>query len=327
METRDIKPVLRIGTRASPLALAQAEHVRAQMLATPAFSGYDINLVPITTRGDKILDKPLAEIGGKGLFTAELDQGLLEGTLDLAVHSLKDLPTDSSDLFAIAATPRREDARDCFISPTNYQNSTTLIAYIPQGATIGTASLRRGAQLLARRPDLKIVSIRGNVGTRLQKMIDQKLAGIILARAGLNRLGYDDDIGISMDPDLMLPAAGQGALAIQCHARNHDLIEKLSVLHDPTTHACVAAERQFLNRLEGNCRTPIAAFATIHHNTLTLKGRVLSLDGQRHHDVSGSVPMVAAVSLADRLADDVIQNASDILPPGNGSRSEPQKDH
>ncbi len=327
MEVKDKPQNINIGTRSSPLALAQAEYVRDQMRASGAFDDCEIILVPLTTRGDQILDKPLAEIGGKGLFTAELDLGLENGSIDLAVHSLKDLPTEGSDLLTIAATPKRADVRDCLILNKAAFADTNRFEDLPEGARIGTASLRRAAQILARRPDIEIISLRGNVGTRIRKMEEQGLAGIVLARAGLDRLGYSEEIGISLDTEFMLPAAGQGALAIQCLTSNTFLRERLGQLHDPLTHQCVAAERKFLNRLEGNCRTPIAAHATMKGDEITLIGRVLSLDGAQMGEATGSVEHHNALALADNLAETLIETSPELIPRPVDVIGSPQRDY
>ena len=241
-----------------------------------------IALQKIITQGDKRLDKPLAEIGGKGLFTEELEAGLRDGTLDFAVHSLKDLPTEDADGLMLGAILPREDARDVLVPRPGL--TVTNLADLPHGARLGTASLRRKAQALAARPDLAVAPLRGNVGTRLSKLAltDDDADGFdatLLAAAGLNRLGMDLADAVPLAPDAMLPAAGQGALAVQCRAADAALKEALGKLHCAETAACVTAERAFLNRLDGSCRTPIAAHAEIADGRLTLRGRLLAEDG------------------------------------------------
>ena len=266
---------LRLGTRASPLALAQSRHVAAQLAAHHQWPAEAIELVEIVTKGDKRLDRKLADIGGKGLFTEELEAGLHAGELDLAVHSLKDLPTQMPDGLTLAAILPRAASRDVMIGRRAYQS----LDDIPQGGRIGTASLRRQAQILARRPDLDIVAIRGNVQTRLAKLEDEGLDAIILAAAGLARLQLSPANSVELDADAMLPAAGQGALAVQINAAQTNMQALLAPLHCSDTAACVTAERAFLNALDGSCRTPIAAAAELFDARVHLHGRLLAEDG------------------------------------------------
>ncbi len=287
--TTPMQGQIKIGTRASPLAMAQAEQVRDTLAALPQFAHCKLTLVSLSTRGDQILDKPLAELGGKGLFTAELDQGLRSGEIDLAVHSLKDLPTEAvDDLVTIAAIPKREDPRDALIyaDKPSAINAADPLQHLRQGAKIGTASLRRKAQLLALRPDLDVQTLRGNVGTRLNKLKTENFDATLLACAGLNRLGQAQQIHIHLATNILLPAAGQGALAIECLAARHDLREALACVHHLETAICVAAERSFLNALDGSCRTPIAAMADFNDGEISLTGRVLFEDGSDMAEVT-----------------------------------------
>ena len=271
-----------IGTRASPLALAQTEQIVAALQNVGGLPADAIAVKKISTKGDEILDRTLAEIGGKGLFTDELNAGLRDGSIDLAVHSLKDLPTAEAPGLLTAAMPTREDARDILIMATPDSPSPATLADLPDGARVGTASLRRKAQILKARPDLDIVPLRGNIGTRLGKLSLDGVAATVLAMAGLNRMGYAGPDWQPLAPDIMLPAAGQGVLAVQCRVDDADLIAQLAGLDDAETRACVTAERSFLAGLDGSCRTPIAALAIRddeNANTAVLHGRLLAEDG------------------------------------------------
>jgi hydroxymethylbilane synthase len=264
---------LRIGTRKSPLALWQAEHIKD--LLERRHPGLAVELVKIMTKGDKILDVSLSQVGGKGLFVKEIEEALLDGRIDLAVHSMKDVPTDLEQGLILAATTEREDPRDAVIA-----RDAVPFKEFPVGSRIGTASLRRQAQLLHLRPDFVMLPIRGNVGTRINKLVDDNLAAVILAYAGLKRLGLADRVTEILEPSVSLPAIGQGALGIETRdddARVNDLIAFLD--HPATAHA-VAAERSFLRKLEGGCQVPIACFGTIQGSDLTVEGRVVSLDGK-----------------------------------------------
>jgi hydroxymethylbilane synthase len=263
-----------IGTRGSALARWQAEWVKARLQA--AHPGLDVSLAIIKTTGDKILDVPLAKVGGKGLFVKEIEEALLAGTVDLAVHSMKDVPTALPDPLHLAAVPRREDPFDALIS-----RAAVPLAKLPAGATIGTSSLRRQAQLLAYRPDLKIVSLRGNLDTRLRKVSEGAMDAIVLAAADLRRLGWADRITEILPPAVSLPAIGQGALGIECRREDERVNDMVRALDDPETAACVAAERAFLTRLEGGCQVPIAAYATLQVEGLTLEGLIAGVRGER----------------------------------------------
>lgn len=270
--------VLRLGTRTSRLATWQAEHVARELRA--AWPGLDVELVPFVTEGDKVLDKPLPEIGGKGLFTVELEGALGAGRIDLAVHSLKDLPTDDPPGLTVGATTEREDPRDAWICPTGHA-----LGDLPRGATVGTSSLRRGSQLLRRRPDLVIRSIRGNVETRIRKVHEEAYDAGVLALAGLSRLGIEDRAASVLDLDTMLPAPGQAALGIQVRAGDEAVRELVGALDHPATRAAVTAERQLLASLGGGCSAPIAAYGTVQGGRLHLRARVVSLDGARAVEV------------------------------------------
>jgi hydroxymethylbilane synthase len=269
---------LTIGTRGSALALAQANRV-AECL-NEAHPELLVDIDVIKTTGDAVLDKSLPEIGGKGLFTSELEEALLEGTLDCAVHSLKDLPVESPRGLAIAAIPEREDARDAIIAagfPRGEDGDAVLMA-LPEGARVGTSSLRRAAQLLAKRPDLQILDIRGNVDTRLRKLSEGGYDAIVLALAGLKRLDRDGEVSGVLSYRLMLPAAGQGALAIQARDDDGEVKRILSVLDHWATRQAVLAERAFLEAMGGGCHAPIAAFADVVGHNMEITGFAAGAD-------------------------------------------------
>jgi hydroxymethylbilane synthase len=263
---------LTIATRESALALWQAEHVRAQLAAR--YRGTTVELLGITTQGDRIVDRPLATIGGKGLFIKELENALREGRADLAVHSLKDVPMDVPEGFVLAAISAREDPRDAFVS-----NDHESIAALPAGSVVGTSSLRREAQLRERHPGVRIESLRGNVHTRLRKLDEGRYDAIILAAAGLKRLGLTTRIRALIDADESLPAPGQGALAIECRADRLDVQGALAPLADRGTTLATAAERAFSRALGGSCHTPLAAYAEWEEDRLWLRGLIASRSG------------------------------------------------
>jgi hydroxymethylbilane synthase len=267
---------LRIGTRGSPMALRQTELVRDRLLAAhPDLAAPGaIEIVTIRTTGDRVQDRRLAEIGGKGLFTKEIEEALLAGRIDLAVHSLKDVETWLPDGLEIACVLARDDPRDVFVSV-----QAPSLSALPKGARIGTASLRRQAQLLCRRPDLSIVPIRGNVNTRLHKLETGDIDAIVLALCGLERLGEAQRATEILSREIMLPAVGQGALAIECRVGDDGLRLLLDLLHDPRSAACVTAERAMLAALDGSCRTPIAGLAELDGDRLVLEGVLLKPDG------------------------------------------------
>jgi len=299
--------LIKIATRKSPLALWQAEHV-AKLLKT-THPSLNIELVKMVTQGDKILDTPLAKIGGKGLFVKELEQGMLNGDADIAVHSMKDVPAQLPEGLEIGAILFREDPRDAFVSNT-YSN----ISELPQGAVVGTSSLRRQCQLLEMRPDLQIKSLRGNVNTRLQKLDDGDYDAIILAAAGLIRLGFESRIKTALPVNTMLAAIGQGAIGIEC--RQDDLATKalIACLHDKPTAIRVRAERAMNFTLEGGCQAPIAGHARIKDNVLRLHGLVAEPDGSVMITEQLEGPIEEAeqigITVANRL---LASGAKDIL--------------
>jgi hydroxymethylbilane synthase len=267
---------LRIGTRGSPLALIQAEEVKARLIAAhPDLSDpAAIEIVVIKTTGDKIQDRALSEIGGKGLFTKEIEEALLDHSIDLAVHSMKDMPTVFPAGLEIACLLPREDPRDALISAGG-----ATLASLPQGTVVGTASLRRQAQLKAHRPDLAIVPLRGNVGTRLAKIERGDAAATLLALAGLKRLGRADLASEILSVDEMLPAAAQGVIGVECRSDDRAALDRLAPIHHAPTALCVAAERACLARLEGSCRTPIAIYAELLGDELRLRSLLARVDG------------------------------------------------
>ena len=271
------RAVLRIGTRGSPLALIQAEEVKARLIAAhPDLTAAAIEIVVIKTTGDQVQDRPLAEIGGKGLFTKEIEEALLDGSIDLAVHSMKDMPTVLPDGLEIPCLLPREDPRDALISAGGRR-----LADLPLGTVVGTASLRRQAQLKAQRPDLVMVPLRGNVGTRLTKIERGDAAATLLALAGLKRLGKADLASEVLSVDQMLPAAAKGAIGVECRSDDQAMHQRLAPIHDGPTGICVAAERACLARLEGSCRTPIAIYAELLDDQLHLRSLVATVDGRQ----------------------------------------------
>jgi hydroxymethylbilane synthase len=266
------KPVLRLGTRGSPLALIQANQVRDALMA--AHAGLAVEIVTIRTTGDKVQDRPLSEIGGKGLFTREIEDGLLGGTLDIAVHSAKDMLPILPDGLMLAAFLERQDPRDALVSPGHIAR----IGDLPRDATVGTVALRRKALLLHTRPDLKTVPIRGNVDTRLRKLDEGVAQALLLARAGLNRLGRGD-VGVPVPVEDMLPAAGQGAITIECRSDDGTTRDLLAAINHAATETCVRAEFAMQAVLEGSCRTPIAGYAVLADGGLWLRALIARPDG------------------------------------------------
>ena len=264
---------LKIATRQSPLALWQAEHIRARLEALHV--NLKVELVTFVTQGDKILDTPLAKIGGKGLFVKELEAALLDGRADLAVHSMKDVPMALPEGLTLAVICEREDPLDAFVS-----NTYARFDDLPQGAKVGTSSLRRKCQILKARPDLEIIDLRGNVGTRLSKLDAGNYDAIILASAGLKRLELSDRIRHTIQPDVSLPAVGQGALGLECREDDQAVLDLILPLLNYETNVCVRAERAFNAYLEGGCQVPIAGYATLQNNELQIEGRVGSVDGK-----------------------------------------------
>ncbi|MFE8034849.1 hydroxymethylbilane synthase [Thiohalocapsa marina] len=298
---------IRIATRKSPLAMWQAEHVAAELRRLHA--DLAVEIVGMTTRGDKILDAPLAKIGGKGLFVKELEQGMLDGTADIAVHSMKDVPVEFPDGLHLAVILDREDPLDAFVS-----NRFASLDELPQGACVGTSSLRRQCQLAARRPDLRIEPLRGNVNTRLQKLDDGVYDAIILAAAGLKRLGFGERIRDRISAEDSLPAIGQGAIGIECRQDDPRVNDLIAPLHHALTAERVRAERAMNARLQGGCQVPIAGHALHEGDALWVRGLVGSTDGTRLLRAERRGPAEQAEALGESLADALLeQGAGEIL--------------
>ena len=302
-----MKP-LRIATRKSPLAMWQAEHVAGRLRA--AHPDRSVELVGMTTQGDRVLDSPLAKIGGKGLFVKELENALLEDRADIAVHSVKDVPMELPDGLALPVILDREDPLDAFVS-----NHYGHVDELPAGARVGSSSLRRQCQLRARRPDLEVHDLRGNVNTRLGKLDAGEYDAILLAAAGLKRLGFDARIRNCLEPEVSLPAVGQGAIAIECRDGDNEVEARIASLNDPDTSDRVRAERAFNRRLEGGCQVPLAAHAILEADGgLWLRGLVGAVDGSQllQREVRG--PRAEAEALGIRLADELLElGAGELL--------------
>ncbi|WP_127019465.1 hydroxymethylbilane synthase [Rheinheimera mangrovi] len=298
--------LVRIATRKSALALWQANFVKAELEAS--HPGLQVELVPMSTQGDKILDTPLAKIGGKGLFVKELETAMLEGRADIAVHSMKDVPVDFPEGLMLHTICKREDPRDAFVSNTYQQ-----LADLPQGAVVGTSSLRRQCQIKAMRPDLQIKDLRGNVNTRLAKLDAGEFDAIILASAGLIRLGFEARIASFLDVGTSLPANGQGAVGIEC--RSDDLVvqQLLAPLEHKETRICVLAERAMNRKLQGGCQVPIGAFAILQQNELWLRGLVGQLDGSEilRSEIKGEATQ--AEQLGTQLAEQLLALGADRI--------------
>ncbi len=291
--------LLRIATRKSPLALWQAGHVRGRLLEL--HPGLEIELVTLSTQGDRVLDSPLAKIGGKGLFVKELEQGMLDGSADIAVHSMKDVPAELPEGLGLGALLEREDPRDAFVS-----NEYASIDDLPEGARVGTSSLRRQCQLRERRPDLQISDLRGNVGTRLGKLDNGDYAAIVLACAGLQRLGMEARITRALAPEEMLPAIAQGVIGIECRLDDARVRELLQPLNHPETGYRTQAERAMNATLAGGCQAPLAGFAELRHDFLELRGLVGWPDGSAiiRGEISGAA--TAAEDLGRQLAEQLL---------------------
>ncbi|MGY1450682.1 hydroxymethylbilane synthase [Pseudomonas chlororaphis] len=303
MSSREI----RIATRKSALALWQAEYVKARLEA--AHPGLIVTLVPMVSRGDKLLDSPLSKIGGKGLFVKELETALLENEADIAVHSMKDVPMDFPEGLGLFCICEREDPRDAFVS-----NTYSSLDDLPVGSVVGTSSLRRQAQLLARRPDLQIRFLRGNVNTRLTKLDAGEYDAIILAAAGLIRLGFEDRISSSISVDDSLPAGGQGAVGIECRTADSEIHKLLAPLHHVDTADRVTAERALNKHLNGGCQVPIACYAVLEGDQLWLRGLVGEPSGGVLLSAEARAPRSAAAALGVQVAEDLLaQGADDIL--------------
>lgn len=298
---------LRIATRKSPLALWQANHVRDALMARN--SGLDVELFTMTTQGDKILDTPLAKVGGKGLFVKELELGILEGEADLAVHSMKDVPVEFPDGLGLAAILEREDPRDALIS-----KAFTSIDTLPQGARVGTSSLRRQCQLRARRPDLEVLDLRGNVNTRLAKLDIGDYDAILLAAAGVKRMGWEDRITELLPPEQFLPAIGQGAIGIEIRVADEKVSRIVEALNDDQTATRIRAERALNERLQGGCQVPIAGYSEISHGVMVLRALVGRPDGTELVQGVISGKPEDAEELGQVLADDLLsRGAKQIL--------------
>lgn len=296
-----------LGTRGSALALWQAHHVLQRLEA----AGHEVTLHSITTQGDRILDVPLAEIGSKGLFTKELDVALLDGRIHLAVHSLKDLPTVLPEGLVLAAVLERASPWDAFVAHPSFEGG---LEELPEGAVLATSSLRRQGQLLAWRPDLKIVSVRGNVDTRLRKLDESAWHGMVLAEAGLVRLGLEERIRQRFPQHIMLPAVSQGALGVVCAETDTATREVLrDVLHHAPTAAAVTAERALLRRLEGGCQVPIGAYARIEDERLVLDGVVASVDGRQQVRGQKIGPTEQAAAVGRALAEQLLQDGAEAI--------------
>jgi len=302
-----MKKTLRIATRKSPLAMWQAEFVKAEL--EKAHPGLEIELLPMSTKGDKILDVPLAKIGGKGLFTKELEDRMMDGDADIAVHSMKDVPMELPEGFALGAILERHAPTDAFVS-----NDHESFESLPQGAILGTSSLRRKAQLMAIRPDLDVRDLRGNVGTRLGKLDAGEYDAIVLATSGLMRLGLDERIRHEIAPEVCLPAVTQGTLGIEFFEKDKETLEIIQVLNHKETETRTIAERAMNHRLEGGCQVPIGVFAELEGDEISMRGLVGALDGSEILTANISGKAVDAkqlgISLAEKLLD---QGAKAIL--------------
>lgn len=296
-----------IASRESPLAMWQALHIQSRL--QKLYPNTTVKILGMTTTGDQILDTPLAKVGGKGLFVKELEMALADGRADLAVHSMKDVPMNLPDGFMMAATGEREDPRDAFVS-----NNFTSLEDLPVGSIVGTSSLRRQSQLQARLPHLKIESLRGNLQTRLRKLDEGQYDAIILAAAGLIRLGLSARIRSVISPELSIPAVGQGALGIEINANRPDLLDILAPLNHPNTQVCVEAERAMSRALAGSCTVPLGAYATCEAEQIHITGFVASVDGKQMLIESASGHRSQADALGQKLAKQLLaKGANEIL--------------
>ncbi|GAA6942374.1 hydroxymethylbilane synthase [Helicobacter pylori] len=301
-----LEKTLKIATRQSPLALWQANYVKDRL--QQLYPDLTIELVPMVTKGDVILDSPIAKIGGKGLFVKELEKALLNKEADIAVHSMKDVPMQFPEGLGLAVICKREDPRDAFVS-----NSYRTFAELPQGAVVGTSSLRRQCQLKALRPDLDIRSLRGNVGTRLSKLDNGDYDAIILASAGLIRLGLADRIASFIDVEQSLPAAGQGAVGIECRTDDAQVQALLAPLADAETTYCVLAERAMNNHLQGGCQVPIGGYAVLQQGQLYLRALVGDIDGSRIIRAEGKSAVENAEVLGVQIAEQLLAQGADKI--------------
>lgn len=295
---------IKIGTRGSPLALAQAHEVRDKLRVAHGLEESAFEIAVISTSGDRIQDRPLSEAGGKGLFTKEIEQALLSGEIDLAVHSMKDVATKLPAGLAIPCILQREDVRDAFLSP-----KAARLSDLPQGAVVGSSSLRRQAQIQKMRPDIKVIMYRGNVQTRLRKLDEGVADATLLACAGLNRLKASDLITAPIETDEMLPAVAQGAVGIEIREDDAASRDLLQPLHHEETAICVAAERAFLAKLDGSCRTPIAGLAEIKDGEMQFRGQILLPDGSQSYETHRSGPPQEALIMAEDAANELLTAA------------------
>ena len=290
--------ILRIGTRGSNLALVQSEWVKKEVQSR--HPGVRVELVTIKTKGDKILDAPLSRVGGKGLFVKEIEDALLKRDVDLAVHSMKDVPAELQKGLKLSVYPKREDPRDAFVS-SHFRR----VEDLPQGASVGTSSLRRSAQLLHMRSDLQIVPLRGNVDTRLRKLDNKEVQAIVLAAAGLRRLGLSDRITAALSPEVVLPAIGQGVLGLEVREDDQNTQDLISFLNDLETELAAKGERAFLRELEGGCQVPLAGYARVEKDRIVLDGMVAELDGsiilRQQRSGGKDKPEELGVALAQQL--------------------------
>jgi hydroxymethylbilane synthase len=298
--------ILRIATRKSPLALWQAEHVRTRLQA--AHPGLVVELVTMSTQGDRVLDSPLAKIGGKGLFVKELEQGMLEGRADIAVHSMKDVPAELPDGLEIGAILEREDPHDAFVS-----NTFGSIESLPHGACVGTSSLRRQCQLRALRPDLRTPDLRGNVGTRLGRLDAGEYDAIVLACAGLKRLGMAERITAALPPETMLPAIAQGVIGIECRSGDSRVANLIAVVNDRATALRTRIERAMNARLAGGCQAPVAGYSELVDDVLEMRGLVGRPDGSDLVYAAISGPPGDAELLGQELAEDLLAHGADVI--------------
>lgn len=299
---------IRIASRESALALWQSEHIKAQLESL--HPGLEVEIVGMTTKGDQILDVPLAKIGGKGLFVKELEQSMLAGNTDIAVHSMKDVPMHFPEGLELAAICKRESPFDAFVS-----NQYNAIDELPEGAIVGTSSLRRQSQIAALRPDLQVKGLRGNVNTRLGKLDAGEYDAIILADSGLRRLGFHDRIKQVIPAEQSLPAVGQGALGIECRNNDTEIKKLLAPLIDEETNFCVRAERAMNTRLEGGCQVPIAGFAELSNETLTLRGLVAAIDGSKilTAESTVSIKQCKPETLGIKIAEQLLEQGAEKL--------------
>jgi hydroxymethylbilane synthase len=311
-----VSRAIRIGTRGSRLALTQTKWVRGELARL--FPGRDTEIVTITTSGDRFLNQSLQAIGGKGLFVKEIEAALQDGSIDCAVHSMKDMPAELADGLVIAAVPVREDPRDVFIS----RDGVSLSA-LPAGSRLGTSSPRRGALLLAARPDLTVVPLRGNVETRLRKVTEANIEATVLAAAGLHRLGIEVVNGTPLDPQQFVPAVGQGALAIE--SRDDEMVEVLAALDHADTHVAVTAERAFLSTIGGSCHTPLAAHAALQGDRLKLDALIVSPDGARLVRGTREDRAQAAADIGAALANELLAGGGAAILQSLGGSAAPER--